>query len=64
MPIQKGISYTESKKYQLKVPFGTTITEGSVDELIVRVILPECVQNIEYTVPEGVQVMDQTVRYA
>ena len=45
----------EGEHFSLTVPFSTPIEKVDVQELSVRVILPECVKNVQFVLPEGVE---------
>lgn len=45
----------ERNRFQLKVPYSTPLMQADVAELSVRVVLPECVKNVKFELPEGVE---------
>ena len=45
----------ENNRFQLKVPYSTPLMQADVAELSVRVVLPECVKNVQFELPEGVE---------
>ena len=53
----------EGEHFSLTVPFSTPIEQVDVQELTVRVILPECVKNVEFSLPEGVEAMPVQKRF-
>ena len=53
----------EGEHFSLTVPFSTPIEQVDVQELTVRVILPECVKNVEFVLPEGVEAMPVQKRF-
>ena len=44
----------QGSRYSLTVPFSSPLEGCDIEDLSVRVILPECVKNVKYTIPEGV----------
>ena len=44
----------EGRRFRLTVPYSTPLTQADVRELSVRVVLPECVKNVQFELPEGV----------
>ncbi len=53
----------QGSRFSLKVPYSTPITNADVRELSVRVILPECVKNVRFVLPEGVAQPTLDYRY-
>ena len=53
----------QGTRYSLTVPFSTPIEKVDVRELTVRVILPECVKNVKFSLPEGVEQSSESRRY-
>ncbi|KAK8791949.1 hypothetical protein WA158_005326 [Blastocystis sp. Blastoise] len=49
-------------EYKLTTPFSTPIQDANIDELYVRVILPEYVSNVNYKLPKGVTLKDTSIR--
>lgn len=45
----------QGSRYSLSVPFSTPLNGGDVRELSVRIILPECVKNVKFVLPDGVE---------
>ena len=45
----------EGRRFLLTVPYSTPLTKADVRELSVRVVLPECVKNVKFELPEGVE---------
>ena len=44
----------QGSRYSLTVPFSSPLEESDIRELVVRVVLPECIKNVKFTLPEGV----------
>lgn len=44
----------QGHRYSLTIPFSSPLENSDIQELVVRVILPECIKNVKFTMPEGV----------
>ena len=44
----------QGSRYSLTIPFNSPLEDCDIKELSVRVILPECIKNVKFSVPEGV----------
>ena len=53
----------QGSRYSLTVPFSSPIQYSDIQELTVRIILPECVKNVKYVLPEGVSEPTLDYRY-
>ena len=44
----------QGSRYSLTVPFSTPLQDADIVNLQVRLVLPECVRNVKFVLPEGV----------
>ena len=53
----------QGSRYSLTIPFSSPLENCDIQELSVRVVLPECIKNVKYTLPEGVSEPTVDTRY-